>query len=111
MKAHTLLNAHRPNDEGEFARIDTSAGPVYFWQVTGEFAYSTGLVLTADGTQLDTAFSSGEIIALQKQGPFVLVTAPAIGAYPRLFDVKTKKTVFVSETARATTFWPKPTGR
>ena len=31
------------------------------------------------------------------------------GAFPRVFDVKTKKTLFASETARGAIFWPKPT--
>ena len=107
--AQKMLDAHRPNGEDGFAAVDTSTVPVYFWQVSGEFAYSTGLIVTADGTELDTGFSSGEIVALQNRGPFLLVTAPAIGAFPRVFDVKTKKTLFASETARGAIFWPKPT--
>jgi hypothetical protein len=109
-KEAAQLAAMAPRGEGQWAKISTGGGPVYFWQVTGEFAYATGLlVFSVDGKLVrapQVGFSDGEIVALEVNGPFLLVAAPSVGAFPRLYDMRVHTSVYSSETGRAAVFWP-----
>jgi len=96
----------------DWAHGVTPAGSFYVWQITGDTAHTTGhLVFEREGQfspVKDLGFTDGELVSVTARGPFVLIAAERVGTHPRLYDLRTGKQVFKSDTARATTFWPKP---
>ncbi|HEY5934419.1 MAG TPA: hypothetical protein VIU61_07290, partial [Kofleriaceae bacterium] len=98
----------KPNDDRD-GWLQVVPG-LYAWQITGEFSYTTGRIAWGTGHTVkllpELGFSAGELVAIRTRGTFLLVAGAHAGAYPRLYDLQTKKLVFQSETARAVTFWP-----
>ncbi len=99
-------------DEVNWARSDTPSGAVYVWRIVGDSEHTTGhLVFEREG-QLsgvkELGFTDGDMVSVTTQGPFVLVSAARVGTHPRLYDLRTGKLAFRSDTARAATFWPTP---
>ncbi|HEX8434817.1 hypothetical protein [Archangium sp.] len=94
-----------------WTRGTTSAGAFYVWQVTGDFTHTTGHLVFESGEQLvpakDLGFTDGDLVSFNTQGPFLLAASERVGAHPRLYDLRTRKLVFRSDTARAVTFWPR----
>lgn len=105
-EAEALAPLAPPDTEGQFIFLGAGGVRFYVWEVTGEFAYTTGLVV-ANGKPLPgLGFAPGELAAIRTSGPHVLVTAADSGARPRLYALPAGKLVFSSDGARATTFWP-----
>jgi hypothetical protein len=88
----------------------TPAGSFFVWQVTGDTAHTTGHIVFQKGEEFELAkdlgFTDGDVVAVNSKGPFVLVSSERVGTHPRLYDLRTHKLVFRSDTARAATFWP-----
>ena len=97
---------------GSWNHVTTPGGSFYVWQVSGEFVHSTGHLVLKVGGQLqpvkDLGFTEGDFISLTGSGPFILVAADGVGTHPRMYDLRTGKRVFHSDTARVATFWPRP---
>jgi hypothetical protein len=78
----------------------------------GDTVHSTGHLVLETGGRLHLAeglgFTDGELVSVSAQGPFVLVSAESVGTHPRLYDLRTGKAAFGSDTGRAATFWPSP---
>jgi hypothetical protein len=95
-------------DDGAWIFVGAGGVRVYVWQVTAEFAITTGLIASgmppAPLPQL--GFTDGDLVALRTSGPYVLVTASDVGTHPRLYQLPAAKRVFASDSARAVTFWP-----
>ena len=98
----------KPTDDRD-GWIQAAPG-LYAWQITGEFSYTTGRIAWGTGSAVkplpELGFTGGELVAIQTRGNYLLVAGAHAGAFPRLYDLQTKKLVFGSETARAVTFWP-----
>ena len=94
-----------------FTEFATSHGPIYVWMVTGELTYTTDRLAwkTREGVVPLPALEPGDsrIVELAVRGRYLLVAGAHTGGAPRLYDLVERKPVFVSETARATTFWPR----
>jgi hypothetical protein len=99
-----------PEGDG-WVRGSTPAGAFYAWQVTGEFAHTTGHLVLERGGQLypvkDLRFTDGDLVGIDVRGAFLLVASANVGSHPRLYDLRTGERVFSSEDARAVTFWPR----
>ena len=97
---------------GEWSHVVTPGGSFYAWRVSGDFMHTTGHLVLEVGGQLkpvkDLGFTDGDFVAVQAQGPFLLVSADSVGTHPRLYDLRTGARVFHSDTARVATFWPSP---
>lgn len=105
------LNAYAPSlasREGQWLRLESSS--VLVWQVSFEFVYSTGALLFDDGKTLtalpEIDFTDGDLTAPLVHGNYLLITQAALGAHPRLYDIKEKKLVYSSDSAVAVIFWP-----
>lgn len=100
----------KPVDNDDWARLKDPAVPLYVWMVTGEFTYSTGRVAFGVGPNAEWAprlpWASRDLAAIQHRAGHLLVAGAAAGGHPRVYDVKSRKLVFASDTARATVFWP-----
>ena len=113
--ARTALDAiaeTSPDAEHDgFTELATPHGPIYVWMMTGEFTYTTNRLAwkTRDGVVPLPALEPGDsrIVELAVRGRYLLVASAHTGGEPRLYDLVDHKPVFVSETARATTFWPR----
>lgn len=103
-----------PDDEeggGRWIQLGTDGNTFYVWEVSGEFAYNTGLVVLPDAQgnlkkAPDSDFDETTLVSLRHQGPYLLVAHNGTGTRPRLYDLRTQALVFRSDTARATVFWP-----
>jgi len=95
-------------DDGAWIFVGAGGARVYVWQVSAEFAITTGLIATGmpPATLPQLGFTDGDLVALRTSGPFVLVTASDVGTHPRLYQLPAAKRVFASDSARAVTFWP-----
>lgn len=95
--------------EGDWAVLGPFGERAFVWTVMGEFPHTTGhLVFEAEPASKATGagFTAGELVAVKREGPFVLLSSGHAGAHPRLYDARTKALLFSSDTARAATFWP-----
>lgn len=95
-------------EDGEWIFIGAGGARVYAWEISGEFAYTTGLVATGTPPQVlaKLGFTDGDLVSLRTSGKYLLVTAANVGTHPRLYALPEGKLVFSSDTARAVTFWP-----
>ncbi len=95
-------------DDGQWIFLGAGGARLYVWEVSGEFAYTTGLLAT--GTPAaplpELGFTDGDLVAVRTSGPFVLVTAQGVGAHPRLYELPEARLRYRSDTARAVSFWP-----
>jgi hypothetical protein len=98
-------------DRDVWVSLTDAAAPVYVYQVSGEFIYSTGVVRFQDGESLvapaELGYTQADFIAALSRGDYLLIAASRIGAHPRLYNVKTRELVYKSDTARAAAFWPR----
>ncbi|MFZ5440552.1 MAG: hypothetical protein ACOZQL_11125 [Myxococcota bacterium] len=101
-----LLPKGVTTDDGEWIFLGVGGARVNVWEVTGEFAYTTGLVALKGKPLPQLGFTDGDLVALRTSGPFLLVSGADVGTHPRLYELPSGKLVFSSDTARATTFWP-----
>lgn len=93
-------------DDGEWTALKVGEAQVYVWQVTGEFAHTTGLMATKDAKLPNLDFTDGELVAIRSNGPLLLVSRSDVGTHPRLYKFPEGTRVFASDTARGVTFWP-----
>lgn len=95
-------------EDGEWIFVGAGGARVYVWEITAEFAYTTGLVATGTPPQVlpKLGFTDGDLVSLRPSGTYLLVTASGVGTHPRLYALPEGKLVFSSDTARAVTFWP-----
>lgn len=95
-------------EDGEWIFVGAGGARVYVWEITAEFAYTTGLVATGTPPQVlpNLGFTDGDLVSLRTSGTYLLVTASGVGTHPRLYELPEGKLVFSSDTARAVTFWP-----
>jgi hypothetical protein len=94
-------------EDGSWIFVGAGGARLYVWEVTAEFAYTTGLLAGVDAKPLPKlGFTDGDLVAIRTSGPHVLVTAADVGTHPRLYQYPSAKLVFSSDTARAVTFWP-----
>lgn len=98
-------------DDGQWVRVQVEGARLYAWQVTAEFAYTTGLLALGNPPKplAGVGFTDGELVGLQSRGGFLLVTASDVGMHPRLYAMPGGALRYASDTARAVTFWPRPT--
>ncbi|MDB5099823.1 MAG: hypothetical protein JWM80_4244 [Cyanobacteria bacterium RYN_339] len=97
--------------EGDgWVQLAGTPGPVYFWMFSGEFTYATGRIAFDTGAKTTLApglpWSSRDTVALNRHGASLLATCAGSGSHPRLWDVPTRKLVFVENQAWDTVFWP-----
>jgi hypothetical protein len=101
-----------PDGDG-WSQITTAIAAIYVWMFNAEFVSTTGRIAwrREDGSiELlpGLGFTGGELVAISWRGRFLLVAGSNAGAFPRLYDLVSRRLVYASETARAVTFWPAP---
>lgn len=96
------------SEDGEWIFFGVGGARVYAWEITAEFAFTTGLVATGTPPQVlpKLGFTDGDLVSLRPSGKYLLVTASGVGTHPRLYELPEGTLVFSSDTARAVTFWP-----
>lgn len=96
-------------EDGNWVEGHTTAGAFYVWMANVEFSWSTGLIRFADTTMPpDLGFTEGDLVGLQTRGPYLLVASAHAGAYPRVYDLRSRALVYSKDGARAAVFWPEP---
>jgi hypothetical protein len=94
-------------DDGAWIFLGAGGARLYVWEVSGEFAHTTGLLATVEGKPLPKlGFTDGDLVAIRTSGAHVLVTASDVGTHPRVYEYPSAKLIFSSDSARAVTFWP-----
>lgn len=103
----TLRPPKATDDDGQWVFVGAGGQRVYVWEITAEFAYSTGLLVTGTppAKLKDLRFTDGDLVAVRTSGPFLLVTQ-AGGAHLQLYRLPEAKQVYAASTSRAATFWP-----
>lgn len=96
------------DDDGHWIFLGAGGQRFYAWEISGEFAYTTGLLAAGEPPKPlpRLGFTDGDLVAVRTSGPFVLVTAAGVGAHPRLYRMPAGELVYSSDGARAVTFWP-----
>lgn len=96
------------DDDGHWIFLGAGGQRFYAWEISGEFAYTTGLLAAGEPPRPlpRLGFTDGDLVAVRTSGPFVLVTAAGVGAHPRLYRMPAGELVYASDAARAVTFWP-----
>jgi hypothetical protein len=103
----TLAPKGASADDGSWIFVGAGGARLYVWEITGEFAYTTGLLAGVDGKPLPKlGFTDGDLVAIRTSGPHVLISASNVGTHPRVYEYPAAKVIFSSDTARAVTFWP-----
>lgn len=93
-------------EDGEWIFVGAGPSRVFVWEISGEFAHTTGLV-AFDGKVLpQLGFTDGDLVSLRSSGAFLLVASSNVGSHPRLYEFPSAKLVFSSDSARGVTFWP-----
>lgn len=99
-----------PDNGGDGQWLKLKGVDALVWEVAIEFVYSTGAVRFLAGDALleppGLGFTDGDLIAPVVRDRLLLITQAATGAYPRLYDTKTRTLLYSSDDAVATTFWP-----
>ncbi|MFZ5470026.1 MAG: hypothetical protein ACOZIN_11380 [Myxococcota bacterium] len=95
-----------------WAVLRNPLGNLFGWQVSGEFAYTTGLLVfqpqgKPPAPLPNLGFTRGDLLAIELRGPYLLVALTSVGTWPRVYDLREAKLAFASDTARAAVFWPK----
>lgn len=95
-------------EDGDWVFVGAGGARVYVWEITAEFAYTTGLVAAGTPPQVlpKLGFTDGDLVSVRTSGKYLLVTGSGTGTHPRLYELPEGKLVFSSDTARAVTFWP-----
>ena len=95
-------------DDGAWIFVGAGGARLYVWEISGEFAHTTGLVALGSPPVVlpKLGFNDGDLVAIRTSGPFVLIAGSDVGTHPRLYQLPAGKLVFSSDTARAATFWP-----
>lgn len=96
-------------DDGQWIFVGAGGTRVYVWEISGEFAHTTGLIaLSAPAPKRlpKLGFTDGDLVALNTSGAHLLVSGSHVGTHPRLYELPAGRLVFSSDSARAATFWP-----
>lgn len=95
-------------EDGQWIFVGAGGARLYVWEISGEFAHTTGLVALGSPPAVlpKLGFTDGDLVAIRTSGPFVLITGSDVGTHPRLYQLPEGRLLFSSDTARATTFWP-----
>ncbi|MCC6334975.1 MAG: hypothetical protein IT380_13440 [Myxococcales bacterium] len=95
-------------DDGHWIFLGVGSARVYAWEVTGELAYTTGLVAAGSPPKVlaKLGFTDGDLVSLRSSASFLLVTSADVGTHPRLYELPSAKLLFASDSARGVTFWP-----
>lgn len=93
-------------DDGSWIFLGAGGTRFYVWEVTGEFAHTTGLVVNGKAALPKLGFTDGDLVAIRTSGAHVLISAANVGTHPRLYAMPEGTLVFSSDTARAASFWP-----
>lgn len=95
-------------DDGQWIFLGAGGVPLYVWEVSGEFAHTTGLIARGAPPVVlpKLGFTDGDLVAIRTSGPFVSIATSDVGTHPRLYELPAGKLLFSSDTARAATFWP-----
>lgn len=101
----------KTEDDGAWTGVEFGGHTVYVWQVSGEFAHNTGLVVTKNGPLPEIGFTDGDLVAYASSGSLLLISKRDVGTHARMYSFPEVKKVFASDTARAVTFSPKAPAR
>lgn len=95
-------------DDGTWIFFGAGGARFYVWEISGEFAHTTGLVASGSPPAVlpKLGFTDGDLVAIRTSGPYVLIAGSNAGTHPRLYEFPAAKLVFSSDSARAVTFWP-----
>lgn len=92
------------------AKTPLSRDPVYVLQEETEFVIPLATIVFGDAGKLvkapDLGIPGADPVAIQLQGPWMLVTRLNEGSAPHLYDLRTRTLAWRSDTAHVTTFWP-----
>lgn len=95
--------------EGSWIRLAYGGHSAVVWEANGEPAFTTGLLAfiekNAPVKPAQYPYTEGDVVALRTRGQYLLVAQDVVGAHPRLY--RGAQLVWTSDTARATTLWPK----
>lgn len=98
--------------DGRWTRLPVDDGEVLVWKLTIEYEYLTCLVAFRTGNDVeeppDLPCGAGDLVSVQHQGRLLLLSRAGSGAFPRLYDLRTRKLVWRSDEALNVTFWPGP---
>jgi hypothetical protein len=96
--------------DGEWRKLKCDGGPVLVWEESVEGLYATGLVLFMDGATPvkpeKLSVGRDDAAAPMIRSGYLLL-AGQDGEDPHLYDVKARKLLWSSDSATATTFWPR----
>ncbi|MEW5741356.1 MAG: hypothetical protein AB1938_20710 [Myxococcota bacterium] len=95
-------------DDGHWIFLGVGDARVYVWEVTGEFAYTTGLVATGTPPKVlpKLGFTDGDLVSVRASASYLLVSSSDVGTHARLYELPAGKLLYSSDTARGVTFWP-----
>lgn len=105
----TLAPKDAGADDGQWIFLGAGGARIYVWEISGEFAHSTGLIaLGTPGPKPlpKLGFTDGDLVAVRTSGAHLLITGSHVGTHPRLYELPAGKLIFSSDSARAATFWP-----
>lgn len=85
----TALLKHAPKkakreDDGHWTFLGAGGTRVFMWEVTGEFAHTTGLVVVDDQPLPELGFTDGDLVAIRSSGAHLLISSSNVGTHPRL---------------------------
>lgn len=93
-------------DDGQWIFLGAGGTRLHVWEVSGEFAHTTGLIALGAQPLVGLGFTDGDLVAVRTSGAFVLISSANVGTHPRLYQLPSGRLVFASDTARAASFWP-----
>lgn len=95
-------------DDGSWIFFGAGGARFYVWEISGEFAYTTGLIAAGSPPAVlpKLGFTDGDLVAIRMSGSYVLISDSNSGTHPRMYELPAAKLVFSSDTARAATLWP-----
>ncbi|WP_257453788.1 hypothetical protein [Archangium lipolyticum] len=96
--------------DGEWTSLERGGYTLALWGTPfGDELLATGLLRRVEKGKAvplpGHTFRENDLVSLQVQGPFLLISLADSGGHPRLY--RGRKLVWSSEGARAVTFWPK----
>lgn len=105
------LKKHAPQkaktaDDGSWIFLGAGGTRVFVWEISGEFAHTTGLVVVNDAKLPELGFTDGDLVAIRSSASFLLISNSHSGTHPRLYELPAGKLAYRSDVARGVTFWP-----
>ncbi len=100
----------KPSDSSGWVRFGSGDTWLEIWEVSGEFAHTTGLAAFLDRERKPVKppgwpFTGKDFVSYTWRGPYLLAAEADSGARPRLY--RGGKLVWSSDSARTVTFWPR----